>query len=553
MGQDQADMRLGVPVLLREASAGPFDSEPDFMPVNRAHLRRMAGIAARESVTYDYLMTEECLTYRGGRRFEQRMVNIALLFLTRFLTLVGAPIISLLVVRYLGPATYGQYASASAVVGLFGFLADFGVQQTVLRFGATSLDPAPVLKRGIVVSCLYTGAAVAIIGFWISIFPYDPLVRQLVVLQSLGLVRTPLLSVVTAGLQLQGKYGRIASWNLGVTVVHWLATIVAMIVRLPVLALVGVPTAASTVLALAMFVIEGREFGVFERAGLSPGARIFLVESWKFGTAGTMYQIYHKADAAILSVARSTLEVGHYSVAMRMAEMANVIPGIVFNQVLYPKYFRWSHNNRQRLKTIYRLMTKFMLLLGANVAAFIILFGRDLVSILFEMDDEVFSIIFPALAVGVMLHFWAASPGAILTTDGHVSRKIWIQGVTAAVSLALNSVLIPTHGAPAAAIVFAFSQLLLGALYTGELRRLTGFEVFAFRWRTTGLLGFVAALLFAVWNLNGSSWFIRGSLFVFFTVVSGMIAWFGWLTGQEKAEVATIMAPLNVGRLFPRT
>jgi colanic acid/amylovoran biosynthesis protein len=48
-------MRLGKPVVLWGASVGPFDREPHFVPVIRAHLERMALITARESVSAKYL------------------------------------------------------------------------------------------------------------------------------------------------------------------------------------------------------------------------------------------------------------------------------------------------------------------------------------------------------------------------------------------------------------------------------------------------------------------------------------------------------------------
>lgn len=55
MGLDRCAMDLGKPVVLWGASVGPFEREPHFLPVIRRHLARMAFIAARESVTVEYL------------------------------------------------------------------------------------------------------------------------------------------------------------------------------------------------------------------------------------------------------------------------------------------------------------------------------------------------------------------------------------------------------------------------------------------------------------------------------------------------------------------
>lgn len=55
MGLDRCAMNLGKPVVLWGASVGPFEKEPHFLPVIRRHLARMTFIAARESVTVEYL------------------------------------------------------------------------------------------------------------------------------------------------------------------------------------------------------------------------------------------------------------------------------------------------------------------------------------------------------------------------------------------------------------------------------------------------------------------------------------------------------------------
>lgn len=55
MGVDHFAMELGKPVFLWGASVGPFEAEPDFVPVISRHLSEMTTVFARESITYHYL------------------------------------------------------------------------------------------------------------------------------------------------------------------------------------------------------------------------------------------------------------------------------------------------------------------------------------------------------------------------------------------------------------------------------------------------------------------------------------------------------------------
>lgn len=469
------------------------------------------------------------------------MRNVMLLVIARFVTMIGSPLVGLLVVRYLGSETYGHYASAIAVTGLFGFLADFGIQQTILRFGSGKEHLGPVLSLGGLVGLAYTGITVGVIAAWVHLFQYDVLVKSLIAIQCIGFVRTPLLSVVTAGLQLQGRYERIAFWNLTATTIHWLGTIFAMSRGWDVLSLSAVPIGASFFVVLVMVVVEGRRLGVYKYGISGPGRRRFMIESWKFGTAGTMHQIYHRADAAILSALRQPVEVGYYSVGMRMADLPNVFPGIVFNEVLFPKYFLWSKTNRELLATYYGFMTKGMIVLGLNLTVILTLFGTEVVKFLFKMEESVFGIIVPIIAGSIVLHFWAASPGAILTTDDHVVSKIRIQAIVAGVSLALNLLFVPLHGVIAASAVFTGSKLLLALLYTREVNRRINFKVFtnwkqAFLFITLGVaVGGIS--LFAL----KMSMTVKLCLAATICLFSVAIVWRVSLTRSERLEVLRLV------------
>src|SRR5690606_9565115 len=62
MGIDKLALDLNKPVVLWGASVGPFEREPDFVPVIRRHLARMDYVFVRESVSYEYLTERLKLT-----------------------------------------------------------------------------------------------------------------------------------------------------------------------------------------------------------------------------------------------------------------------------------------------------------------------------------------------------------------------------------------------------------------------------------------------------------------------------------------------------------
>lgn len=57
MGVDGYAISIGKPVFLWGASVGPFDAEPDFVPVIARHLSRLSAVGVRETASEHYLKT----------------------------------------------------------------------------------------------------------------------------------------------------------------------------------------------------------------------------------------------------------------------------------------------------------------------------------------------------------------------------------------------------------------------------------------------------------------------------------------------------------------
>jgi colanic acid/amylovoran biosynthesis protein len=117
MGMDAFAMAEGVPVVLWGASAGPFERDPEFVPVVLEHLARMKLILVREDISRQYL---ESL----GLRNVTRMVDPAFTLAPEAYDPVGWPVerggvvgvnLGSLVLRYAG---HGAEELLSATAGL---------------------------------------------------------------------------------------------------------------------------------------------------------------------------------------------------------------------------------------------------------------------------------------------------------------------------------------------------------------------------------------------------------------------------------------------------
>jgi len=399
-------------------------------------------------------------------RFKSSLMSAGNLLISQLLLRIAGPLISLLVVRYLGPEDYGHYASALAVTALVGILADFGTNQATLKYGSRGEhDLAAAFKVGRIISYSLASLAFIITLIWFLVLDYDALTVQIGILFSLNYFVTAYRAPAAAVLQTKGAYNKLALISVYVSVSQWAATLLMLALKADVRLIAGVPIAVSGIVSLASFRMAVRPLLAETLTKIRWSYKQFLKDVWFFGLGGAFHQIYYQSDGALLSAMRPPLEVGFYNVPFRFLSIIYMVPGIVFNQVLYPKYFKLSSGDRHRYRLLYVLTSKLMLIAGTLITFGLWAFGEPAINLVFGQDFGPSTKYLIILAGAVTFRYWASASGAVLTTDNLQERKVRIQGEIAVINLGLNLALIPLYGALGAAATTVFSDLLLAMRY----------------------------------------------------------------------------------------
>lgn len=460
--------------------------------------------------------------------------------MSRYGASVIGPFVGLLVVRHLGPESYGVYASAAAVTSLFGALCDFGLQQAALEMAATDRYPVKSIVGGMMrLGCLFTLAAYGAVVVWVVLGGYRATVMWLALLMGLGFPQTPILAAVTVALQLHGRYHRLALWNWVAAAGTWVAAVTAILADGGLYAIVAWPLILGWLLTGVMFLSERRMLGLTSEPSQRDAPipyKLLFSRSWRFGSAGIMYQAYHRADAALLSLLRDPLEVGQYAVAFRVIELLSAFPSVVFNQVLYPKYFRWFGEARDRVSQYYQLTSKWMLMMGVAVAVVTTSLGRDLILLIFGSAQRLSTSFLTVMVWGIPAYYLAASAGSLLTTGKQIDKKLKVQGLVAVLNVAMNATLIPRHGAAASAVLLVLTDVVLFGLYAVLVKRVHSFVPWLSRSQIlagTLLLGGTLGVA-----LFGTSQQLTARMVLAALAVCLVLA-FGWLTmsSTERNEL----------------
>lgn len=454
---------------------------------------------------------------------------------------------SILIVRQLGAETFGQYAGIAAFGMVFVFLADLGLSPYAVRQIARWRDQPNAMQRAndfysnLLALRFVLAVATALVIIGAAVLTNRPLVMLVAI--SINAVSLLLYAV-------QGSSGAILSGferldlAAGANVVNQLIFVFMGGMALWLgMGYYGLILAALCGVALMAYIFwrSVRALGV--RSGkIDPRTWLPLIRaSLPFGLISLALGLSYKFDSFLLSLTRGDTETGYYNAAYNLVFSAVVLSNVL-NTSLYPSLARQSASAPHQLPKIYERALRYLLLTALPIAVGTALLADQLVPLVYKAD---FVPAVPALQIIMwVVPFMYVSEflGYVIVIQGHekkVARSIMI---STSLNITLNTVLVPTFGFIAAAVMTVVTEAVLVAQYVWLLRA----ELRAMDWQQLGR-PFLATAVMAVfviafrgipvWFNVAIAAFVYGSLLIVLRVV-GVDEWrFVTSLRQRKTQV----------------
>lgn len=166
----------------------------------------------------------------------------------------------------------------------------------------------------------------------------------------------------------------------------------------------------------------------------------------------------------ILGVLRPEVEVGYYSVAVRLATLTSFVL-FAINTIAAPKFSELFHAGKMdELFYVAKKSTKLIFWTTTPILLVLVLFGKSLIGLLFGSDFIVAYGAMVLLVLGQFVNSIAGSTGYFMNMTG--GQKIFRNIITAAagINIALNLLLIPIWGINGAALA-GMSSLVFWNVY----------------------------------------------------------------------------------------
>lgn len=377
--------------------------------------------------------------------------------------------ISLALIRYLGPASYGDYVLVLTVVGLLGLVSDFGLTKLAVRDLSQDEEITGAVIGTVVVMRLALGLlAAAVVQVALLALTTSPSVRLAAAVASLIYLADAALTVtVVFHARLEQQYEalvRIVMEVVELAAVVWViasAGSLAVILATPV-----VGATAGVVLAWSI----ARRRVAFEVCVDRSLLRRLLRDAAIVGPIAFVGVAYLKLDAVMVSVVLGAREVGLYGAAYQPVEYLLLASAVIVN-VLFALLARSSSGDDDGFLAVYRHGTTGLLAAFLPVPIVIAFVAPDVVDLAFGPG-------YAGAAAPLQVLAWALVPlvlqswqSFVLLAAGHQRAMLPILGLGVLVNVAVDLVLLRWFGLVGAAYGTLLTSLALLAATTAAVAR----------------------------------------------------------------------------------
>ncbi len=396
-----------------------------------------------------------------------------------------------LMARYLGVEDIGKFSLVGAYLYFFGMLANSGLDMIVVReLSKPDRDQVRVLGNGVFLKTVFATVSLSLavtISFFID---YDPMIRLFIVLMGIGLL--------FSSFTLFSGIFMVKMRMVAPSIIHISARLLYLGLTVALI-LLGLPL--WSFIALNGLIIIPEFIGLLScsralvpfKLSFDPQLwRYFILESIPIGISLLFISVYTRIDQLMIKEFLSFNEVGLYNAAARVVEVPRMMPTALL-AILFPVFTRLQKDSLS-FRRAYRESFRFMNLCILPICFFVTYFSSEIIRIAYGSEFLGAKGSMTILIWAEVFVFLGMVNNRLLISISRQKLDLFFTGVSAAVNVLLNLVLIPRYQLAGAAIATLVSYAcgpIMGLFI--PLTRDFSRTMFATSWRVlfVGLIIFV--------------------------------------------------------------
>lgn len=406
--------------------------------------------------------------------------NTGILFVSNIISKFFGFVYTIYMARYLGAEGFGILSFALAFTGMFGVLADMGLQPLTVREVARNTELSGKYLGNIAVIKSILGIITFIlIVLAINLMNYPAETVYVVYLIAFYVLINSLNGMFYSIYQGHEKMEFVGIGGILNSSLMLLGVFIAMYFGFNVEGFAYIYLISGTGVLLYNLIISTWKF-------VKPKIEIdlkfwkeLLKEAWPFALSGLFITVYYWIDSVMLSYMVGDLVVGWYNAAYRIILVFLFIP-VMVNMVIYPIMSKYYTTSNKSLKIICEKYFKIMLMIGIPLGVLTTVFAKEIVLTIFGQDYHGTIIALKILIWGLVSIFANAPFVKLFESINRQSLVTKVTGFAMIMNIILNMLLIPKFsyiGASIATLITEFTIAVFVIAIGIKLRYATFIDV----------------------------------------------------------------------------
>lgn len=390
--------------------------------------------------------------------------------------------------RLLTPSGYGALILGVTIMTLLALVGQLGLRQGVPRYIPIDENPSTVsvtaFQLVLVSSITLVGGAI-LLSERIARSLADPEFQPLIVV---FIAAVPFFAILEIAVGIFRGVEDALTKGLVYNFFHRFSILVLLLVGVfsghgPLGAAIGWTSAVAVTAIIAIIAIKKTTDILPERAqwcAIDAGKAHELVTfSVPLMAASSIWQLMQQVDTLFIGHFLTTATVGMYDAAFVLSRLI-LVALWAFGFLLLPVFSELgAQQSHEEMKTVYKLITKWMVLVTVPGFVFLIGFSDTLLASIFGIEYETATGPLIVLSTAFFLHIVAGPNKEALIAIGETRYILRANLVILILNLSLNLTLIPTIGIIGAAIATGGAYTCMNLLVSYRLYSLTGIHPFS--------------------------------------------------------------------------
>ncbi|MDP1833837.1 MAG: flippase [Candidatus Moranbacteria bacterium] len=374
------------------------------------------------------------------------------------------------ITRYLGKEGFGNYATVLAFLSFFAAISDLGLYHIATReISREGADEERILGNIFSIRLISSVAVFGISPLVVWFFSYSADVKIGIVIAAASFIFSSGYQILNGVFQKNLAMDRVAVGELAGKAVQVVTIILVVRANLGFNWIISALLLNMMVNFGIIYFLAKKYVRIRLRFDFDYW-KSFLKESAPMGIAAIVTFVYFKMDTILLSVLKSSADVGIYNAAYKVLENITFFPGMIAGLVM-PIMAHSIFANRGRFVDVADKTFKVFVILVVPLVIGTLFLADDVIRLIGGAGFAEAGVVLRILVFALAFIFFGQFFNTVLIVGNLQKKLMWMLGLAALLNVGLNLIFIPEFSYMAAACISVITEFTVVVLTAGLVAR----------------------------------------------------------------------------------